>query len=80
MKLLYAAQSDTCGHVIAKVVRRGKTIEMTIADTYFNDSEVYYLLQCDNVSDVNFTEYESLSFTVTDGISSTDYNFERLYL
>ena len=41
MKLLYAAQSDTCGHVIAKVVRRGKTIEMTIADTYFNDSEVY---------------------------------------
>lgn len=80
MKLLSIQQSPTLGSVSAKIQKYGQVLDMIITGQFMWECEVGYLMECGNVSDVDFIDGESLTFTVNDGISSTDYYFERLYL
>ena len=81
MKLLTIAQSPVTGEIWAEIVRYGNTINMLIAGQFMNEAEIWYLMECDNVSNLEFTEGEELSLTLEnwDG-TSVDYCFKRLYL
>ena len=80
MKLLSIQQSPTLGSVSAKIEKYGQVLDMIITGQFMWECEVGYLMECENVSNVEFIEGESLTFTVTDGDTSVNYEFARLYL
>ncbi len=80
MKLLSIEQSTTLGSISAKIQKYGQVLDLIIAGQFMWECEVGYLMECENVSNVDFIEGESLTFTVTDGNTSVDHEFVRLYL
>ena len=51
------------GSVFAKILTPSRVIGVTLLDVDFNETEVAALYDCVNVYDVEFDEYEVLSFT-----------------
>jgi hypothetical protein len=51
------------GSVFAKILTPTRVIGITIVDQFFNEANVAELYDCVNVYDVEFDEYEALSFT-----------------
>ena len=80
MKLLSIEQSTTLGSISAKIEKYGQVLDLIIASQFMWECEVGYLMECENVSNVDFIEGESLTFTVTDGNTSVDHEYVRLYL
>ena len=80
MKLLSIEQSPTLGSVSAKIQKYGQELNLIIAGQFMWECEVGYLMECENVSNVDFIDGESLTFTVTDGNTSVDHEYVRLYL
>ena len=80
MKLLSIEQSTTLGSISAKIQKYGQVLDLIIASQFMWECEVGYLMECENVSNVDFIEGESLTFTVTDGNTSVDHEYVRLYL
>ena len=80
MKLLSIEQSTTLGSISAKIQKYGQVLDLIIASQFMWECEVGYLMECENVSNVDFIDGESLTFTVTDGNTSVDHEYVRLYL
>ena len=80
MKLLSIEQSTTLGSISAKIQKYGQELNLIIASQFMWECEVGYLMECENVSNVDFIEGERLTFTVTDGNTSVDHEYVRLYL
>ena len=62
------------GSVFAKILTPTRVIGITIVDQFFNESNVAELYDCVNVYDVEFDEYEMLSFT----FKSEQYSFMQI--
>ena len=79
--LILIEQHLTCGHVIATIDKLGKTKSLPIVTQDFNEAELYSLMECDNVTDVDFVEGEYLDFYVKypGNETSTYLKFERKY-
>ena len=80
--LIMIEQHLICGHIIATIENLGKTRSLTIVTQNFDEAEMYSLMECDNVTDVDFVEGEYLDFYVKypGNESSTYVKFERKYL
>lgn len=80
-KLIMIEQHLTCGHVIATLEIRGKVRALTIVTQNFDEAELHELLECDNVTDVDFVEGESIDFYFkqTPDSPSKYIKFERKY-
>ena len=62
------------GSVFAKILTPTRVIGITIVEPDFNESGVAALYDCVNVYDVEFDEYEVLSFT----FKNEQYVFMRI--
>ena len=63
MNRLMKIEQKNDGSVFAKILTPTRVIGITIVDQFFNESNVAALYDCVNVYDVEFDEYEVLSFT-----------------
>ena len=63
MNRLMKIEQKVDGSVFAKILTPTRVIGITIVDQFFNESNVAALYDCVNVDDVEFDEYEVLSFT-----------------
>ena len=80
--LILIEQHTICGHVIATINKLGKTRSLPVVTQNFDEADVYDLMECDNVTDVDFVEGEYIEFYVKypGKESSTYVKFERKYL
>ena len=74
MNRLMKIEQKSDGSVFAKILTPTRVIGITIVDQFFNESNVAALYDCVNVYDVEFDEYEVLSFT----FKSEQYVFMRI--
>ena len=80
MKLLKITQSPTSSEIWAEIVRYGNTINILISGPFMNEAVIWYLMECDNVSNLEFTPGEELSLTLENWDGTTvDYCFKRQY-
>ena len=63
-KLISIEQHLTCGHILATLEIKGRVRTLTILTQNFEVAELHELLDCENVTDLEFDEYESLNFYV----------------
>ena len=74
MNRLMKIEQKSDGSVFAKILTPTRVIGITIVDQFFNESNVAELYDCVNVYDVEFDEYEMLSFT----FKSEQYSFMQI--
>ena len=74
MNRLMKIEQKSDGSVFAKILTPIRVIGITIVDQFFNESNVAELYDCVNVYDVEFDEYEMLSFT----FKSEQYSFMQI--
>ena len=74
MNRLMKIEQKVDGSVFAKILTPTRVIGITIVDQFFNESNVAELYDCVNVYDVEFDEYEVLSFT----FKNEQYVFMRI--
>lgn len=74
MNRLMKIEQKSDGSVFAKILTPTRVIGITLVDQFFNESNVAALYDCVNVYDVEFDEYEVLSFT----FKSEQYVFMRI--
>lgn len=81
-KLISIEQHLTCGHIIATMEIKGKIRSLVVVTSIFEESELFELIECSNVSDLEFEEYEHLDFYFKESEESPSkyIRFERQYL
>ena len=63
MNRLMKIEQKNDGSVFAKILTPTRVIEITIVTQFFDEANVAELYDCVNVYNVEFDEYEVLSFT-----------------
>lgn len=81
MKLLSIIQHPTNGHVVATIEYFGAPTDFVIVTSTFEPAEIAELVNCDNVTNIDFTENQNLNFYYkeTPDSPSKYIEFERQY-
>ena len=74
MNRLMKIEQKSDGSVFAKILTPTRVIGITIVTQFFDEANVAELYDCVNVYDVEFDEYEVLSFT----FKNEQYVFMRI--